>query len=366
MSDWRVAAQGLLLGVFTEEALRDARERGEVPSDARVWREGMEDWAPIGRYFPRPRRRGRKGGWRGLTLLLASLAYLTGAFAAVVLLYAYGSDLLPPAWVGRIWWGVGGILATFSLIAPVLWGLRAGATELGGLVRIVAVLFAVVGLTLAGFELFLARFAAEVAKSSLAMRDYQITYHPETKSLAVEGHVGPGLARALEVQFEQHEIRRVDIASPGGLVDEAMAAAQVLQSHKGLEVAARSFCASACVIVLMGGDRRLADYDMHIHFHATDAVVSRKTEWWAVMVRKQAEASNRYMIQRGASAAALGEADRLGPRKLYRVPAVDLVGGGMLSALLDGDGREITAAQARELLRAEDYTPAPAGEIPNV
>lgn len=364
MTDWRVAAHGRLLGVFTEEALRAARERGEVPSDARVWREGMDDWGPIGRYFPRRRRRERRGGWRSLALLLASLAYLAGTAAAVLLIYAYGSDLLPLAWVGRIWWGVGGALLAFSLIAPLLWGLRAGATELGGLVRIMAVLFAICGLTLSGFELFQARFAAEVAEASLAMRDYALTYHPEARTLVIEGHVGPGLTRALERQFDQHEIRRVDIASPGGLVDEALAVARLLESHK-VEVAARSFCVSACVIVLMGGEKRLADYDMDIHFHAVDGVISTKTEWWAVMVRQQARASNAYMIRRGAPEAALREASRLGPSKLYRVPAIDLVGGGMLTGLLDADEHKITAAQARAALKAEDYAPAPAGAMPN-
>lgn len=368
MTDWHVADGGRLLGVFTEEALRAARDRGGVPSDARIWREGMDDWAPIARYFPRARRQRRRGGdWlAGLLLTLVSVIYLASFIAALGLMYAYGSDLLPTEWVGLVWRGVGIALAGAAVLAPILWGLRGGRAEVGGMIRIVAVLLAVAGLAVAGFELYQAPYAAEIAEASQAMRDYSLDYDPRSRTLSIEGHIGPGLTDALKRQFDQHPIQRVDILSPGGLVDEAMSSARVLERQPGLEVVARSFCASACVIVLMGGERRLADYDMDIHFHAIDALVEHKTEWWAVMMRRQGEASDRYMVQRGAPEAALKEAARLGPGKLYRVPAVDLVGGGMLAAVLDEEDRPLTAAQARERLRAEEIIQAPAGATPNV
>jgi hypothetical protein len=143
-------------------------------------------------------------------------------------------------------------------------------------------------------------------------------------------------------------------------------AARELADRKGLTVAARERCASACVIVLMGGDQRLADYDMDIEFHASAHEAPFDGPHARVGGRILDRDARRFMEPRGVFRKGLDEADRLGPSKLYRVPAADLVAGGMLAGLLDDEDQRLSPAQARARV-LEEYGEAlpPAGPIAN-
>ncbi len=362
MSLWHVAEHGRQFGPFSDQDLRAARDRGAF-AKARVWREGLSDWAPIGEYFPRPSAR-KRGGLGVLASLLAILVFIAAAGVNVVLVYI-STDFVPLRLMTPVWIGCGAVLVLASLGLPLLWWKRAGRSEAGGMVRIMVVLLAVAGVSLAGLELFQSAYIGKIAVASEGMRDYGFAYDPAAGTLRVEGQIGPGFARSLKAEFDRHAVRRVDITSQGGLVNEAMLAARFLEARPNLEVAARSQCASACIIVLMGGARRLADYDMDIHFHSVATVVDLDSEWWEVMTGRQGREAQRYMERRGAPKTALDEAARLGAGKLYRVPSVDLVGSGMLTGLLDDEGKLVTPAAARALMLEDGWEPTPAGPMPN-
>jgi hypothetical protein len=364
MSLWHVADQGRRLGPFSDDELRAARDRGAF-AKARVWREGMSDWAPIAEYFPRPRAAPKRGGLGVAVSMLATLVFFAAAVASFVLVYI-DTDFVPLGLMTQVWIGCGVVLVLTSLCLPLMWWKRSGRSEAGGMVRIMVVLLAIAGVSLAGLELFQSAYIGRIAAASEGMRDYRFVYDPAAKALRVDGQIGPGFARGLKAEFDRHDVRRVDITSRGGLVNEAMISARFLETRPSLEVAARSQCASACIIVLMGGSRRLADYDMDIHFHAVDTVADLDSDWWDVMTGRQGQEAQRYMERRGASKAALDAAARLGAGKLYRVPSVDLVEQGMLTGLLDSEGQPITPAVARALMRDEGWEPAPAAATPNL
>jgi hypothetical protein len=107
------------------------------------------------------------------------------------------------------------------------------------------------------------------------------------------------------------------------------------------------------VIVLMAGDKRLADYDMTIDFHASASITDLRGDWWTVMLRRQDKASNVYMIARGVPKIYLDKSTSLGPAKVYSVPAVMLVEQKMLTGLLDAEDRPLTAPGARARLAEE-------------
>jgi len=363
MSPWYVAEHGRRSGPFSDEDLRAARDRGAF-AKARVWREGMSDWAPIAEYFPRPRGARKRGGLGLAAALLASLVFVAAAGANVVLLYI-DLDIVPLRLVTPVWIGCGVVLVLLSFGLPVVWWGRAGRSEAGGMARIMVVLLGIAGTSLAGLELFQSTFIGRIAAASEGMRDYRFAYDPASRTLRIEGQIGPGFTRGLKAEFDRHAVGRVDITSQGGLVHEAMTSASFLEARPKLEVAARTQCASACIIVLMSGTRRLADYDMDIHFHAVDTVAGLDGDWWDVVAGRQGRDAQLYMVKRGAPKAALDQAARLGAGKLYRVPAADLVETGMLTGLLDADGQPITAAVARDRMREEGWEPLPAGAVPN-
>ncbi|MDP1736831.1 MAG: GYF domain-containing protein [Caulobacter sp.] len=359
MADWHVADGQRRLGPFSSEALQAALERGELSDRCLVWREGMAGWEPISKHFQKAarasRRRRRTSPLEFLILLAMSLLYTAAAALAVTLLYLNGLDLLPRPQATLIWTAGGVALAVTALAGPVLWWRWTGRwlrAELRGLFRIMAIILVLVGASLAAMQLFQARHVATVSTAAETMRHYSFAWDGRSRTVKIDGMIGPGFARRLKAELTGRDVARVEITSPGGLIDEAMRSARMLQARPGMTVVARAQCASACIIVLMGGETRLADYDMTIGFHAYDAIVDLKSDWSTVATRRQGREADRYMLARGAPAEPMKESARLGPATLYMVPSVDLVENGMLTGLVDEDGRLITLPDARAKLRA--------------
>lgn len=362
MTAWSVADRDRLLGPFTHEEVGQALARGDLSPDCKVWCEGMEGWAPIEAHFPLGRRSAGVRGFnatgllRGLGLTLVTLALLLALAASVALTYLGALDLVPVQLAGRVWLASGIGLALLAVAAPVLWW-RASArwpgAEARGVVRILFVLVSIGAGSLAGLQLMQARHVDRLAVAAEQLRDYQFFYEPRTQVLRIEGMIGRGFAHALRRELANRSVRRVEITSTGGLIDPALEAARQLQALPHLTVAARGVCASACVIVLMAGGERLADYDMAIDFHASAPIASLPGDWWTVMLRRQDKAADSYMIARGVPKGYLTQSARLGPDKVYSVPAVVLVEQKMLTGLLDEEDRPLTAPQARARLAEE-------------
>lgn len=357
MSDWRVADRDGRIGLFSEDALREAVARDALPPGCLVWREGMAAWAPIDDVFPRPKRQPKKGPFSGLlwflgVLLATALFLAAGAFSLALM----GTDLLeefPRDWLEIVWLGGAVALALATLLFWAAWGgatARWSSMETRGLVRILVALIALAGAGLTVFHGWQTEAVSRVAHAAEQMRDYRLTYVPQSQTLKIDGQIGPGFAKAVEAQMVAHPVRRIEITSPGGLVQEALRAARRLEARGGVAVVARRFCASACVVVLMGGEQRLADYDMTIDFHAIDRTVDLKLELQSYIQREQTTEARTYLVGRGAPEAYVRESERLGSGKIYRVPSVILAEQGMLTGLVDGRGAPIAVADARARL----------------
>jgi len=368
VSAWRVADRDGRIALFTEDALREAVARGHVASDCLVWREGLADWEPIESHFPRRAANRRADGvaartFRALGLLLASMLFIVAALVSLTTLGSSALDHVPSIWVEALWIGEAVGLGGAALLLLTAWWRASrhwASAEGRGLVRILVVVLALAGAGVASLQAWQAGAVGQVAMVTETMRDYVFTYDPEARTLRIQGQIGPGFAIALDQRLRAHPVQRVEITSPGGLTDEALNAARRLETA-GVSVTARGFCASACIIVLMGGERRLADYDMTLDFHASSASVDLDTEFSRYIQREAAQEARAYLLKRGAPEAYVREADRLGPSKIYRVPAVILVEPGVLTGLVDGTGAPITLVDARERLRVQvpDVTPTP-------
>lgn len=355
---WHVAEGQRTLGTFSDEEMEAAISARQFPKDARVWRDGLAGWEPIGQHFssaaaygPSGRRRG--GGLEAVALVVSTAVFAIALAAVVYLLYLNGLDLIPSDQVMAVWLISGVALAAGALSAPALWwrwaGRRAGL-EVRGVVRILAALMFLSGGVVAAMELRQTLRVSEVAAAAEDLRDYGFSFDSDTRVLKVTGMIGPGFYRALEAELDLRPVDRLEITSSGGLIDEAMRAARMLEQRPGIEVAARRECLSACIIVLMGGERRLADYDMAIGFHAVASIMKNEGSWWKSMTRLEGRRSDRYMIRRGVPEQHLREAERLGPQSLYMVSSVDLVEDGMLTGLLNDTGRPVPVGTAKILL----------------
>ena len=85
--------------------------------------------------------------------------------------------------------------------------------------------------------------------------------------LLVAGRIGFGLTGEIEALLDAHpEIRRLQLASPGGRVVEARRLHDVIKS-RGLDTYAAGLCASACTVAFMGGKERLIAPEARLGFH---------------------------------------------------------------------------------------------------
>jgi hypothetical protein len=278
-----------------------------------------------------------------------------GAFAAVIaLVWMDGWTVLPPAWVLTVWVGAGlALLAASAISATQLWRAaeRDDARRPDGL-RLTAALVAGIGAALSMAEFSQAPRAAAVAEATESLRDYRFAYDAETRTLRVRGAIGPGFARTLKAALARQPVERIEIASGGGLVQEALRAGKTIERRK-LVVVARDRCASACIVLLMSGRERWAAYDMPLEFHALSPVA----QTWTPAAWRERRRAEAFLRRRGVPDALLTESNRIGPDYMLPAASIDLVGSGLLTGLVDEDGHPMPYAEAERLL---SISPRPA------
>ncbi|HEX4182313.1 MAG TPA: GYF domain-containing protein [Caulobacteraceae bacterium] len=366
---WSQAEGGGANGPFTEDELRSLMADGTLTPSSRIWSSAGEAWPPTDLSVLRPRtglrRQASARAW-GWGLLSAATLTCWLLFGGVIDFTAVdGGRNLSVSTVRWLWPATGAGLAILTLAVGAGWWFfpaRLGVSaETKAVVRILAALTVPLGLTFAIIELRQTRYATDVVQVSQALT-YVVTSDVELNRVTVTGSVGPGFAR---------EVRRhlpppgtpvtLEIDSLGGLVREALAVAAELEKRPGSTVIVRHECASACVVVLMGADRRLAAYDGWLDLHAASPVIATTDPLIAWNSAQQGVKAHSYMVRRGVPDAALRRAERLGPGHVLRLPAVAALDAGVLTGLLDGDA-QISRSEAGRRLGPNlslEYRPTP-------
>lgn len=347
---WHVRAGSRRWGPLAADALRARADRGEFGAGALVWRPGLPSWQPLVEHFaPRLRRRDAFKLGAGL-LLVAALGSLSVGLH-LNQLERFGSLRL-----GLGLWGLS--LAALVLVSGlVAWRgwrrgqrlqpfrpMAAGLQRMGALV----VLLAAGGIATMQALTMPALYPTLVLREGF--RDYAIVpgQGPAGDEVHVSGSIGPGFSQALAlVLAQQSDPPRVVISSPGGLVDEAMLAALELRRRQA-EVTARRECDSACVIVLLGGERRLADWNLALGFHAVSDLREEVPDTAADgVVPGLAADVRRFMRARGVPVDVLDEADGYAANELLPVTAIRLTEAGALDGLTAGGREEVGLDEAK-------------------
>ena len=361
---WRVADDGAVTGPFAAEQLQAALASGLVTPRARVWRQGLPGWAPIGEHFTLPggavgdRRSPASRPGELVLLLLSTLAVWLGAGLVGGLLVFHLSEWLAPEDLTAGWAASGALLLLATTVTAPLWWrqgrrLSRRAPELGALV-LAAVLVLSFATVSASFVVLAATPGIARTAAAIAEFRYSLRFDRSQRTVYLVGNVGPRLWLSLRPYFgENGPARRLVITSSGGLVGEALRVARMIEARGDVTTIARGQCDSACTIVLMSGKSRLADFDMRIGFHAAAPVTDSSNPLVVDLVSQEGDASDRYLERRGVPAAIVTRARRLGPRQLVYVSATRLAELGVLTGLLDGD-MPVTPAEAKVRLAAAD------------
>ena len=352
---WHVWQAGRTTGPFTTSELTAALLSGEIAADALVWESGAARWRSAAEQFPQ--LRGGKAGRKAVSsveggLLVASSIVFAAAFS--ILAAVFFTDALQTVAIAYEWfWGGVGWAALLSLAAaaPLWWRaagrLKASGSEASGPAYIATVIVSLTAVVLTTIVLWSSRTASELIAARVSMDNYAFTYLPKEKSLAIVGSIGPRFDSRLKAQLRAQDVERIEIMSDGGLVSEAMWAARYIE-HAGLTVVARGQCDSACLIILMAGKRRQADYDAVLGFHASSPLLDTARAQGA----HDPDVSDEYLVRRGVPRPIVAEARRIGADHLHYVSAVDLLASGALTELLDGE-TPVGVDEARRRLAAD-------------
>jgi hypothetical protein len=179
--------------------------------------------------------------------------------SAIVLLLGF-----PPLLALDLWCLVGAWRAAAAYLrsnGSLLWGwLARGTLALGALQLLVSVVF--------GFLPNLGEFW-QMARGIDPLGQITLSLSADGHALRLDGTIGMGDAarlRALLDSPDASELRRVELASPGGRVREAEKMAAALKQH-GHASRAVGTCASACTLVFLAGNPRQLAPGSRLGFH---------------------------------------------------------------------------------------------------
>jgi hypothetical protein len=326
-------------GPFTEQQIRQMLAEGSLSPQAGIRSSRHEPWPPGasgGRAGARttPRLPRPFAGW--FTLVVFSLlgwALFSVVVASLTLRHAGPVDARLHPWA---WFGLGVALLLAVVVLGTAWWLlprRLGAgAELVAMLRIAAAIVAVAWLIQVGIVL---RDTPMAIRQAAVLHDqaYLISAGPDDHTLFVQGDVGVGFGQKLAGRLAAlPDPARIVIESPGGLVDEALVAAEAIERRRATVVVS-GLCASACIIVLMAGEKRLAPTGGSILFHATAPVVVTANAMANWLAGQEGDRSRAYLLKRGVPAADIDEARRRGAKHVFAVPNAIALRQGVLTDL---------------------------------
>ncbi len=370
MELWFVADNGGQRGPLLREDLVALIRSGQVSQGALVWRHGFKEWQPLAAHFDFPgpaatdRREPPPGppSWaaptRGKALAqgkpgrrttnreaVAGVLWLLAAAVAGAIGYTLRKQTLQagnPLVNTAIW--CSGVLVPTACAAMSIWKLWKGCNRavvprsVGvGLLKVGLVVSAVFLALFSGFLLRQVPTIYRIAVARQAFDKYKVDVRLVSREILVHGDIGPGLASKLRDALDANAgFRTIVITSPGGLIDEGLAAARVIEAHPGLAVVARKQCNSACLLLLMAATKRFADWDMSLGFHATSSITRANSSLEIFANTTEARVADAYLLSHGVPPAIVARANRIGPNKLESVPSINLASRGVLTGLLDG------------------------------
>lgn len=213
-----------------------------------------------------------------------------------------------------------------------------------------------IGIALAGISLHLGQsFVAGALKIlPFGHRGYVSNYDLWTKTVRVSGYFNPGFGEVFRHEMAGRYVRRVEIDSGDSGLEDALASARIIEARPLLTTVAQGSCGNGCTVMLMAGDRRLAQYDITLQLGADADLGAFDSRSW------RPETQARLLAERNALLLRRGVPERyvrpgaalVDGRDIRLVASVELAKAGALDGLIDEYGRRISIADADARLAA--------------
>jgi hypothetical protein len=378
MDNWHVSKNQTTEGPITEENLINRIRKGELKKGSLVWKKGMKTWDPIEIHFAYQltevqgeiiqESRSKNPTIPSITAIqripetsnydsvdnnappisaISGYRPLVKYVGAVVLLFvlfivanSHSGNLNDPLVFWVVWCGTlyAAIISAIFLIYKS-WLVAQKRTiqtkgSSGGILKLACIF---IGMALLVFGLVYipqASLIYRVSQARKAFDKYTMEVDVAQNAIIIDGIIGPSFAERLKRNLDIHAgIDKIIITSAGGLVDQGFKAARAIERQNNITVIARSMCNSSCLIVLMAGNKRLADWDMKLGFHATSFITHVDSEYRGLA--ELSDEADRYLTKRGVPQEIINHAFAKGAKELELVPAVTLADLHVLTGLLD-------------------------------
>lgn len=350
-------------GPFSELHLKNLIKTGEISPGSLVWRSGLKTWEPAHLHFAFNSEKSCESEIAAPTIQVPPkfispdqllphksfkwfwLLFVSGIFS---LWLTQNSQEWPlqienSAAAFAIWIAPYVFLAAITIVwLLVTWRLagtnqnRTEPSRWSGLLKLTGVICTTV---VAAYLFIVGTQISEVLRVFTVRESYaNYTIVPDNVNgiVRVEGTIGPGLSRKLEKIFlDYSKISTLEINSPGGLLDEALRTAEVLERHKKIKVVARSRCSSACTLIFFAGNQRFADWNLSLGFHPANAIAD-VGQFFKDGMRKSSIRADAYLKKRGIPERLRLFSNTAAGSNLFMEPAITLAEDGLIQGLVDG------------------------------
>ena len=285
---------------------------------------------------------GQRQGWLdgGWTLVASLFAVLVAG-----VLLPWGLAEAGVRWTAMQSGLVAGAAILFAIVVLGSYSRRIGGL---GRRRIRVASLTLVALVTATILLVASR--ARVDQIRAEFRDATMTASADGRVLAIHGYVGDDFIEHLEEQLARlPDLRRLDINSAGGLLDDTLVAAERIRA-RSLRVRVVDQCSSACVLLWATAVPREMEVTAVIGVHRTwiDPTVP---DAWESRVRGGHESRSLAILRdAGFSELLLARRAATPPHAMAYLDAAELLDEGVQMLVVDPEGRPLTRQRVQALI----------------
>ena len=349
---WFTGRAGQKAGPFSTAEMLEFERKGDLKPGTLVWRPGLQNWQPSAVHFrggdaymernaASPRAPARQGNVYALIAFVTFIALAAALYyfdVAGVNFQKFGDNAAivhAGAWLG----------ATVAIIAAnvAAWPRRGGAWPIAKVTSILALASAF------AFVFVLARTSYTIYQVSQARKtfaNFQLSYAPADRAIRFHGTIGPGFTDQLEsILTANAGVQTLRVDSPGGLVDEALDAAHLIERTPGLSVEVDGECNSACIALFLASASRRADVMAQFGFHR-GAFITQLPTFVQAAATEHLDQYRQYVLSHGFPAAVFDDYSK--GTTVHSVTAMELADLHLVSTLLY-DRQPVDIAQAKWL-----------------
>ena len=356
--EWYINLDGKPQGTFTADQVQSFIQSGKITKGCLIWKKGFAAWEPVELHFkfdepkeviksiqqPINREIATETKPQNFTLLLlvglVTIASIAGFFwIKSSSETAQDTSSLTFNWFAALALSIlcaGVFISLLWRHSNFLWSDSTRQAR-GGLLKLFCFFGSISLVVYSGIFGYAGLTLIQISKARSSYNKYTIEVDPASNVLTISGLIGPDLARKVIDKLTVHsDVEAILIDSPGGLIDEGLSAARYIETLANSTVIANGTCNSSCLLVLMSGKNRLANWNMKLGFHAASAITNLGDSSEA-LIAGLGDESYSYLVKRGVPYKIIQQAKTQGASKMVPVSAIDLFDNGALTGLIDGD-----------------------------